>query len=189
MDKTILFLVMAFIFHCAPSRAQMNNMLASTGSKSASHSANNMVNAPSVGLDTEEWEFLSGISPEFSVEEIVHASHPFGGKIACMLQLVKSLYVTKEEVVPGDPQTRTMLKKPDIYNAVGNVEKYLKKQFKDKQLTQEQVQQQFTQVLQVALAAIDTEATISFEDALRKNRKDANAQLSVFYKVKVKSIY
>jgi hypothetical protein len=106
-----------------------------------------------------------------------------------MMQLVKSLYVTKEEVVPGDPQTRTIIKKPEIYNAVNNVEKFLRKQVKDKQMSMEDAQRNLNQVIEVALAAIDTEETNSFEEALHKNRKQADSQLEVFKKVKVKSIY
>jgi len=184
----INFLLFAALFLCSSTLlAQRGSALAANSDRTSSvRTVTSSSSSPSVG---EEWEFLSGLSQDFSAEEQAKANHAFGGKVGCMLQLVKSLYFTKEEVVPGDPQTRTVLKKPEIYKAVSGIEKYLKKQVKEGQMGLEQAQQDFTQVLQVALAAVDTDATTTFEDALHKNRKNASAQLSVFYKVKVKSIY
>ena len=49
-------------------------------------------------------------------------------------------------------------------------------------------EQEFTGVLKVALAAIDSD-TESFETALQENKKDVSHLLGVFRRVSLKSIY
>lgn len=135
------------------------------------------------------WEFLSGFRESFSDEEMRNTEHFLGNKVGCMLQCMKEAYFRKEEVVPGDPQTRTLLLKPEIYKSVVAIEKYLKKCVKEKTLERAQAEQDFTHVLQVALAAVDTEQTESFENELQKNKKDQSNLICLFKRVKVKSIY
>ena len=188
MKKVILLSVLISLLGVLAMHAQTNSTLAMyEGDKHSKVDYSDETASSKSAVPT--WEFLSGITSQFSAEEINNNNYIFGGKMGCMMQLVKSLYVTKEEVVPGDPQTRTIIKKPEIYNAVNNVEKFLRKQVKDKQMSMEDAQRNLNQVMEVALAAIDTEETNSFEEALHKNRKQADSQLEVFKKVKVKSIY
>ena len=188
MAKVILLSVLGALMSVLAANAQIIGPLAMNegGKHSKMESSEAAASSKSA---TPTWEFLSGITSQFSAEEINNNNYALGGKMGCMMQLVKSLYVTKEEVVPGDPQTRTVIRKPEIFNAVNNVEKFLKKQVKEKQMALEDAQQNLNQVIEVALAAIDTEETNSFEEALHKNRKQADYQLEVFKKVKVKSIY
>jgi len=188
MTKVILLSVFISLMSILTASAQMGSTLAmNEGDKHSKIESAGEADSPASSVPM--WEFLSGITSQFSAEEINNNNYVLGGKVGCMMQLMKSLYVTKEEVVPGDPQTRTVIKKPEILNAVNNVEKYLKKQVKEKQMSLEDAQRNLTQVIEVALAAIDTEETNSFEEALYKNRKQADFQLEVFKKVKVKSIY
>ena len=98
-----------------------------------------------------------------------------------------SAYVVREEVVPGDPTRRTVIRKPTIYNAVRSIEKQLNKELKSNQMTREQVAAEFTNVLKVAISAYDSESE-SFEDALQINRKNATDLLSVFQNVKLTEI-
>jgi hypothetical protein len=188
MAKVILLSVLGVLMSVLAAKAQINGALAmnEVGIHSKMESSEESASTKSA---VPAWEFLSGITSQFSAEEINNNNYILGGKVGCMLQQLKSLYVTKEEVVPGDPQTRTVIRKPEILNAVNNVEKYLKKQVKEKQMSLEDAQHNLTQVIEVALAAIDTEETNSFEEALNKNKKQAGYQLEVFKKVKVKSIY
>lgn len=76
----------------------------------------------------------------------------------------------KEEVVPGDPTRRTVIRKPEIYNAVRTIEKELNRQVRKDLLPQDKAEQEFTGVLKVALAAIDSD-TESFETALQENKR------------------
>lgn len=92
-----------------------------------------------------------------------------------------------EEVVPGDPTRRTVIRKPTIYNAVRSIEKQLNRELKSNKMGQEQVTAEFTNVLKIAISAFDSE-TESFEDALQQNRKNAAALLSVFQNVKLTDI-
>ena len=55
-------------------------------------------------------------------------------------------------------------------------------------LPQDKAEQEFTGVLKVALAAIDSD-TESFETALQENKKDVSHLLGVFRRVSLKSIY
>lgn len=97
-------------------------------------------------------------------------------------------YVVKEEVVPGDPSRRTVIRKPGIYNAVRSIEKQLSKEVKSQTLTKEQAAEELENVLKIALAAIDSD-TNTFEDALQDNKKDYTRLLAVFDNVKLKSLY
>ncbi|WP_321479506.1 hypothetical protein [uncultured Bacteroides sp.] len=183
------FLLLVILFYSPVLFAQKGNELAINSNRTSSNKSTVHSTSLSSNSNSESWEFYLGLSQEFSAEEQAEANHTFGGKVGCMLQLVKSLYFTREQIVPGDPQTRIVLKKPAIYKALTNIQKDLKKKVKKGIVPLNQARENFIQVLNVALAAVDTESTISFEDALQKNRKNADAQLSLFYKVKVKSIY
>ncbi|EYA47193.1 hypothetical protein M115_2897 [Bacteroides fragilis str. 3719 T6] len=97
------------------------------------------------------------------------------------------IYVVREEVVPGAPPRRTVIRKPTIYNAVRSIEKQLNKELKSNKMTREQVAAEFTNVLKVAISAYDSESE-SFEDALQINRKNATDLLSVFQNVKLTEI-
>lgn len=137
----------------------------------------------------EVWEFYSTVEEPSSEESVMPASyHRLGKKVAFLYDLFKNTYVVKEEVVPGDPTRRTVIRKPGIYNAVRTIEKELNRGVKRKELTQDKAEAKFIKVLKVALAAIDSD-TDSFESALRENKKDASYLLAVFQRVSLKSIY
>lgn len=84
---------------------------------------------------SETWEFYSTIK-EPSAEELAAAgNHKFGKEISCLYNAFMEIYVVKEEVVPGDPARRTVIRKPGIYNAVRSIEKQLSKDVKKQILT------------------------------------------------------
>ena len=116
------------------------------------------------------WEFYSAIKQP-SADALANAGN----------------YKFREEVVPGDPTRRTVIRKPTIYNAVRSIEKQLNKELKSNKMTREQVAAEFTNVLKVAISAYDSESE-SFEDALQINRKNATDLLSVFQNVKLTEI-
>lgn len=130
------------------------------------------------------WEFYS-VAPQFSPEVLAQAgNYKFGQEAGCLYDEFMKMYVVREEVVPGDPTRRTVIRKPVIYNAVRSVEKKLNKDVKSQDKTFEQAGIEFSKVLKVALAAFDSENG-SFEEALQDNRKDAACLLSIFNEAKL----
>ena len=114
-------------------------------------------------------------------------NYKFGQEAGYLYNQFMKIYVVREEVVPGDPTRRTVIRKPTIYNAVRSIEKQLNKELKSNKMTREQVAAEFTNVLKVAISAYDSESE-SFEDALQINRKNATDLLSVFQNVKLTEI-
>ena len=111
------------------------------------------------------WEFYSAIKQP-SADALANAgNYKFGQEAGYLYNQFMKIYVVREEVVPGDPTRRTVIRKPTIYNAVRSIEKQLK----------------------VAISAYDSESE-SFEDALQINRKNATDLLSVFQNVKLTEI-
>lgn len=94
-------------------------------------------------------------------------SHSFGDLTAKKLYLLDQKYTSEVPVVPGNPQTRTLIKKPVIYDAVKKIEKDLKKSVKKGDLPQEAATDKFNKVLDIALNLI-TANTDSFEEAIYK---------------------
>ena len=101
--------------------------------------------------------------------------------------LFRSFYVVREEVVPGDPTRRTVIRKPAIYNAVRSLEKHYNKEVKKNGLSSAVATSEFLQILKIALAAFDSESK-SFEDSLQENRKDATSLTAVFKHVRLTEI-
>lgn len=133
------------------------------------------------------WEFYSAIK-KLTAEDLANeARYKFGQEAGCLYTLFMSTYIVREEVVPGDPTRRTLIRKPAIYNAVRTIEKQLGKELKTNGISKEQAATEFANVLKIALSAIDSDSQ-SFEDALQANRKDATNLLSVFNSVKLTEI-
>ena len=133
------------------------------------------------------WEFYSAIKQP-SADALANAgNYKFGQEAGYLYNQFMKIYVVREEVVPGDPTRRTVIRKPTIYNAVRSIEKQLNKELKSNKMTREQVAAEFTNVLKVAISAYDSESE-SFEDALQTNRKNATDLLSVFQNVKLTEI-
>lgn len=116
------------------------------------------------------------------------ANHKLGRRVAAMQEQMRAVYVTKEEVVPGDPARRTVIRKPDIYNAVAAVERGIVRGVKAGDLNAEAAEAEFMHVLAVALAAADTESA-DFENALRTARKQPDVLRELFRRAQLKSIY
>lgn len=133
------------------------------------------------------WEFYSSIKELTATELASESNYKFGKEAGCLYNMFMNVYVVREEVVPGDPTRRTVIRKPAIYNAVRSVEKQLSKEMKSNSIKLEQAAAEFTTILKIALSAIDSD-TQSFEDELQKNRKDSTNLLSVFKSVKLTEI-
>ena len=86
-------------------------------------------------------------------------------------------------VVPGDPTTRIVFKKGDIYNAVRKIGKGLEDDVKDNAMSSDEASRKMMHVLNVAISAYYSEDSKSFEKALRASKKDYNKLLAVFDRV------
>ena len=134
------------------------------------------------------WEFYSAIKQP-SADALANAgNYKFGQEAGYLYNQFMKIYVVREEVVPGDPTRRTVIRKPTIYNEVRSIEKQLNKDVKSKKLTKEEASDEFANVLKIALAAIDSD-TNTFEEALQGNKKDSSRLLAIFDNVKLKSLY
>lgn len=104
------------------------------------------------------WEFYSAIKQP-SADALANAgNYKFGQEAGYLYNQFMKIYVVREEVVPGDPTRRTVIRKPTIYNAVRSIEKQLNKELKSNKMTREQVAAEFTNVLKVAISAYDSES-------------------------------
>ena len=133
------------------------------------------------------WEFYSAIKAPTNEELAREANYKFGEEAGYLYSLFMSVYVVREEVVPGDPTRRTVIRKPAIYNAVRSLEKHYNKEVKKNGLSSAVATSEFLQILKIALAAFDSESK-SFEDSLQENRKDATSLTAVFKHVRLTEI-
>lgn len=136
----------------------------------------------------QTWEFYSTVKVPTTEELAVANNHNLGKEISCLYNSFMEIYVVKEEVVPGDPARRTIIRKPGIYNAVRSIEKQLSKAVKSTSITQEKAAEEFSNILKIALAAIDSDSQ-TFEEALQNSKKDTSRLLAIFDNVKLKSLY
>ena len=67
------------------------------------------------------WEFYSAIKQP-SAEALANVTnYKFGQEAGYLYNQFMNIYVVREEVVPGDPTRRTVIRKPTIYNAVRSI--------------------------------------------------------------------
>jgi hypothetical protein len=108
----------------------------------------------------------------------------FGKEAACLKALADARFIEKEEVVPGDPNLRTIVLKPDIYKAVRSIDKYLRKVSRDQSMDGQLIED-YTYVMRVALAVVYASNTEEFEKELSRERKNPQNQIALFRKVKL----
>lgn len=89
-------------------------------------------------------------------------------------------------VVPGDPTTRIVIKKGDLFNAAKRVSKGLEEDVKDHKMSETEATEKMNQVLNVAISAFYSEDSKSFEKALKNNKKDYKQLCALFSKVELK---
>lgn len=132
----------------------------------------------------KSWEFYSTIKPPTTEELKNEDNYKFGEEAGCLYNLFLHYYIVKEEIVSGDPNRRTVIRKPAIYNAVRSIEKQLNKDLKNNAVTKEEAAGKFANVLRVAISAVDSDSQ-SFENTLYTNRKNPDTLLSLFGKVRL----
>jgi hypothetical protein len=117
---------------------------------------------------------LNSISSEM-IEE-----HILGKLVSVKLYLLESKYTYQVPIIPGNPQTRTIVRKPVIYDAVIKIERYLKKSVKKGEISTETASIEFNKVLNVAFNVLTAE-TASFEKAITESN-DAHSLTNLFTK-------
>lgn len=102
---------------------------------------------------------LNALSPPIT------GDHPFGDLIAKKNYLFEKKYISEIPVVPGNPQTKTQVMKPVIFNTTIQIEKSLKRSVKNGEISIESATEILSKVLDVALNVL-TENTFDFEKAI-----------------------
>lgn len=115
-----------------------------------------------------------------SVSKDMISEHVLGTRISEKLYLLEAKYTYQVPIVPGNPQTRTMVRKPVIYDAVRKIERNLKKQLKKGEISTDVASGEFTKVLDVAINVLTAETT-SFEKAITETN-DVNSLTNLFTK-------
>jgi hypothetical protein len=128
------------------------------------------------------YEF-KGYAKDSELENIsgdMAGEHLFGDVIAKKIYLLDKQYTSQVALIPGNPQTKTVIKKPVIYDAVKRIEKELRKTVKKGELTKEIASDEFNKVLDVALNIL-TADTKEFEDAI-SSATNIDAKVFLFTK-------
>ena len=132
------------------------------------------------GLPSFEFRASDNNNDLKAISSEMIGEHFLGKLVAEKLYLLNSKYTYEVPIVPGNPQTRTMIRKPVIYDAVKKIERYLKKSVKKGELTTEIASAEFNKVLDVAFNVLTAE-TASFEKAIGETT-DANSLTNLFTK-------
>jgi hypothetical protein len=124
--------------------------------------------------------YLNNISKELA------GDHLLGDLVAKKIYLLNEFYTSEENLFPGNPATKTVVKKPVIYEAVKRIERDLKKSVKKGDTSNSDASIIMNTVLDVALN-IQTEDTKDFEKAIG-NAADTRSKIDLFTKM-VRLIY
>ncbi len=176
LQKALIFL---FLVSVIGERLTAQNGLAITNSstfKGAESSAS--------GSGITLFEFQSYVSENeiASISQDALQDHVFGQLIARKVFLLESKYTSQVPVIPGNPQTKTVIRKAVIYDAVHKMEHYLKKSVRKGTMSTEIASELFDKVLDIALNVYAADST-NFEKAI--NKIDDPAELVVLFTKRV----
>ena len=113
--------------------------------------------------------------------------HFLGDEIARKWTAVNELYLRKGEVSVGFSTSYTETVKPSVFNAVCKMNNYYKKAVNKGMVNKEDAREQFSQILDCALAAFQYDETENFESALKKTREPEQI-IQLFNKVKIEKL-
>lgn len=120
---------------------------------------------------TLEYE-LNGIHDELP------GNHPFGKQIARKRYLLEEKYTSQVTIAPGNPATKTVIRKPVIYEAVIRIEKDLRRMVKKNEITLQIATDKMNSVLDVALNIVSIN-TDDFEKQLA-NCENSKSSIELF---------
>lgn len=119
--------------------------------------------------------YLNNITKEMAGE------HLLGDLVAKKIYLFNEFYTSEENLFPGNPATKTIIKKPVIYEAVKRIEHDLKKSIKKGETKVSEASLIMNTVLDVALN-IQIEDTRDFEKAI-ENAANTKSKIELFTKM------
>ena len=119
--------------------------------------------------------YLNSITKEMAGE------HLLGELIAKKIYLFNEFYTSEENLFLGNPATKTVIKKPVIYEAVKRIERDLKKSVKKGETSVSEASSILNTVLDVALN-VQTEDTRDFEKAIQ-NAGNTKSKIDLFTKM------
>lgn len=119
--------------------------------------------------------YLNSITKEMAGE------HHLGELVAKKIYLFNEFYTSEENLFPGNPATKTIIKKPVIYEAVKCIERDLKKSVRKGEISVPDASSILNTVLDVALN-IQTEDTRDFEKAI-ENAASTKSKIELFTKM------
>jgi len=96
-------------------------------------------------------------------------THPFGEIIARKSYLLDKKYVKEEELTPGNPATKVVIRKPVLYESVKSIERELKRAVRKDEISLSVAADTYGQVLDIALNIV-TADTEDLELLLDKTR-------------------
>lgn len=136
---------------------------------------------------TQSWSFSKCITKPTD-EQLVQMSDNdgFSRESSFLFNQLESLCVKRIPLVPGDPTTRIVFSKGDIYNAVRTIQKNLKNKVKNNKITADEAAKELSFVLNVALSAYYSDGSQPFERVLRSMKNDGEQLLALFSKVLLK---
>jgi len=169
----ILSMLVTFQFGVFAQKTVAFNTLESSGSMKNSGSVNPPAEASSSSKSVIEFSVIPQDSKEIANPEDLE-DHFLGREIAIKYLKFNNGYTYKAPIAPGNPATKTMFRKPAVYESVLKVEKYLKKEVKKGELTTEQAASAFGKVLDVANSTLYL-GTSELENRIR----EANGQQEI----------
>jgi hypothetical protein len=137
-------------------------------------------NDPKVINTLYSFEFLAYSQTEAlkNITKEDAGDHFLGDAIARKVYLLNSVYCYREPVAPGTTATKIIFRKPEIYNSVKKIERFLKKKVKSGEISDESARNQYNKVLDVAINIMDVN-TDTFESRLKSTNGPAEL-LGVF---------
>lgn len=183
--KTIIFLLVILAMGM---KAGAQDMYASLEKPAGRINSETKSNTVEKAAEIYRWEFWSSVKDVTAEECAKSAGGLYGKEVSCLLNMMDGMFIRKERVDAGDPSLRTTIRKPAVYNAVKNIEKYYKQKSKQNNYTVAD-SEAFAYVVKVALASIEAENTGEFEKVLQDSRKNTEEQITCFCRVKLKNLY
>lgn len=144
------------------------------------------VNHDSKGQETTFEFFDFSLDRDETIDLTKVGNHFLGKEIAYQFQLIEKLYTFKTPIGPGNPGTKMVIQKPDIYNCIHKINKSLKKQLKKGQISENKARKEMKHYLAVAIAVISQD-TEEFEAAI-KSAKEIEAQIKIFKNTRLRTI-
>lgn len=116
-----------------------------------------------------------------NITDQMAGGHILGNLVAKKIYLFNKFYTSEENLFPGNPATKTIIKKPVIYEAVKRIERDLKKSVKKEEISVTEASSIMNTVLDVALN-LPTEDTRDIEKAIG-NASTTNSKIEIFTKM------